>query len=133
MVVSLTHVHRCISHGNPNWYSLVKSERLTYLSVYARRVDVSETTLSPSAPSAPSPPSLSRMYTGCIGYLNPNWNIHRCIGYHNPNWHSLPKSVRLTYLSVYDSNDDTSDPALYPSHPSSLTYVHRCIGYLNPN
>ena len=53
--------------------------------------------------------------------------------------HSLSKSVRLTNLSVYDSLsvydnwDNTSDPGLSPSPPSSLTHAHRFIGYHNPN
>ena len=34
---SLTHVHRCIGYHNPNWNSLSKSARLTYLSVYDNR------------------------------------------------------------------------------------------------
>ena len=54
-------------------------------------------------------------------------HVHRCIGYHNPNWHSLTKSVRLTYLSVYDSRDSSSESTLSPSPPSSLTHVHRCM------
>ena len=60
-------------------------------------------------------------------------HVHRCIGYRNPNCHSLSKSVRLTYLSVYDRRDSVSEPVLSPSPPSSYTYVHRCIGYHNPN
>jgi hypothetical protein len=35
---SLTHVHRFIGYRNPNLYSLPKSSRLTYLSVYDRSV-----------------------------------------------------------------------------------------------
>ncbi len=36
--------------------------------------------------------------------MNPSsfTDVHRFIDYRNPNWHSLSKSVRLTYLSVYD-------------------------------
>ena len=80
---SLTDVHRCISYRNPNWDSLSKSVRLTYLSVYDNRDSVFEPTPSPSPPS-----SLT--------------DVHRsCIGYRNPNWHSLSKSVRLTNLSVW--------------------------------
>jgi hypothetical protein len=59
---------------------------LTYFSVYDSRDRVSESTLSP-----PPPSSLT--------------DVHRCIGYRNPNWHGLPKSARLTYLSLYDTRD----------------------------
>ena len=41
--------------------------------------------------------------------------------------------IALTYLSVYNSGDISSDPVLSPSPPSSLTHPHRCIGYHNPN
>ena len=82
---SLTYVHRYIGYRNPNWHSLAKSERLTYLSVYDNRDSASDPTLSPSPP-----PSFT--------------HVHRCIGYRNPNWHSLCKSTRLVFLSVYDSS-----------------------------
>ena len=59
-------------------------------------------------------------------------HAHRCIGSRNPTRHSVPNSARLTYLSVYDSSDDASEPASSPSPPSSLTYAHRCIGSRNP-
>jgi hypothetical protein len=36
-------------------------------------------------------------------------HAHKCIGTRNPNWHSVSNSVRLTYLSVHDSRDDTSE------------------------
>ncbi len=48
-------------------------------------------------------------------------------------WQSLSMSTRLTYLSVYDSRDDTSEPGPSTSPSSSLTHVHRCSGYHNPN
>ena len=51
-------------------------------------------------------------------------HVHRFIGYHNPNWQSLPKSARLTYLSVYDRRDRSSESTPSPSTPSSFTYVH---------
>ncbi len=75
-----------------------------YTSVYDRRDDTSDP--SPS----PSPPSLT--------------SGHMCIGYRNPNWQSLPKSARLTYLSVYDNRDRGSETALFSPPPSSLTHVH---------
>jgi hypothetical protein len=40
--------------------------------------------------------------------------------------------TKLTYLSVYDSRDGSSEHGASPSSPSSLTYVHRCIGSRNP-
>ncbi len=51
-------------------------------------------------------------------------HVHRYIVYHNPHCQSLSKSVRLTYLSVYDNRDDVSEPAPSPSPPSSVTDVH---------
>jgi hypothetical protein len=44
---------------------------------------------------------------------------------------TLTTSVKLTYLSVYDSTDDVSEHRASPSPPSSLTHVHRCIGSRN--
>ncbi len=46
-------------------------------------------------------------------------HVHRrCSGYHNPNCHGLSKSGRLTYLSVYDNRDRTSESAFSPSNAS---------------
>ena len=122
---SLTHVHRCIGDHNPNWHSLSKSVRLTYLSVYDNRDSVSEPVLSPSPPSSIT-------------------HIHRWIGYRNTNWHSLSNShmytgssvietqtdslsnsVRLTYLSVYDNRNSDSETTLSPCLSKSvrLTYL----------
>ncbi len=53
--------------------------------------------------------------------------VHRCIGYRNPNWQSLTKSVRLTYFSVYDNRDRSSESTLFEPFstlPSSFMHVH---------
>jgi hypothetical protein len=42
-------------------------------------------------------------------------------------------SARLTYLSVYDRRDGSSESTPSPSGPSSFTHEHRCIGSHNPN
>jgi hypothetical protein len=43
-------------------------------------------------------------------------HVHRCIGNHRPTC-SLSKSVRLTYLSVYDNSDNTPENTLpVPPH-----------------
>jgi hypothetical protein len=68
--------------------------------------------LSPNPPR-PHPPR-SHLHTG----------VCRCIASRNPNWHSWTNSVRLTYLSVYDSRDGVSELSPSPSPPSSLTDVH---------
>ena len=65
------------------------------------------------------PPPLSHMYTGASVITTQT--------------DSLSKSARLTYLSVYDNRDDTSETVLSPSPLSSLTHLHRCIGYHKPN
>ena len=128
---SLTYVHRFIGYHNPNWYSLSKSERLMYLSVYDNRDRASESSLSPSPLS-----SLTHVHRRCIGYRNPNWySLTKSARLtNNPNWYSLPKPVRLTNLSVYDNSDSAFESALLPSPPSSLMLVHRrCIGHRNPS
>ncbi len=56
----------------------------------------------------------------------------RNIGYRNPHWQSLPKSVTLTYLSVYESRDGASESAPSPSLPSSFTHVHRASVIATP-
>ncbi len=47
--------------------------------------------------SVPSPPPPSLLM-----------HVHRCIGSHNPTCQTLPNSVRLTYLSVYDNRNDVT-------------------------
>ncbi len=59
-------------------------------------------------------------------------HVHMSIDYHNPTWHSIQMSVRLMYLSVYDSRDNTSESGPSPFPPSSLTHVPRSIDYHNP-
>ena len=58
----------------------------------------------------------------------PNYLItmtaHIAIGSRNTNRQTLPTTVKLTYLSVYDRRDDGSDRAASPSSPSSLTHVN---------
>ncbi len=69
---------------------------------------VEETIESTSSPSTPS--SLT--------------DVHRCIGYHNPNYQSLPKSVRLMHLSVYDSRETLLRPhSSQPPPPRSHMYT----------
>jgi hypothetical protein len=98
------------------------------------------------------PPSPSRMYTGasvlttqsgrfCLPRVSEDeaspsppfslTHVHRFIGSHNTVRQILPTSPKLTYLSMYDSNDGVSEHAASPSPPSSLTHVHRCIGSHN--
>ncbi len=63
--------------------------KLTHLSVYDIRDGTSERVPSPSSPS-------SLMH------------VHRCIGSHNATRQTRPTSVKLTYLSMYDSRHDTT-------------------------
>jgi hypothetical protein len=44
--------------------------------------------------------------------------------YDNTNRHYETTSVRLMYLSMYDSRDSGSESSPFPSPRSSLTYVH---------
>jgi hypothetical protein len=63
---SVTYVHRCIGCRNPNWKSLSKSTRLTYLSVYDIRDRDSESVLfSP-------PPSETVLTHSCTQDTNPH-------------------------------------------------------------
>jgi hypothetical protein len=76
--------------------------------------------VSPTSP-VPSPSSPSSVT-----------HVHRCIGYCNPHWKSLSKSVRLTYLSVYDSRDGGSEPSPFVvpllTHGCTLSYFQTCGG-----
>jgi hypothetical protein len=65
-------------------------------------------------------------------------DVHRCIGSRYPTRQTLSTSrqtrttsVKLTYLSVYDSRDGVSEYTDSPSPPSSFTYPHRWIGSRN--
>ncbi len=49
-------------------------------------------------------------------------HVHRCIGSRNPTRHSVPNSVRLMYLNMYDSR--VSESAPFPTPPTSLTHTH---------
>jgi hypothetical protein len=130
---SLMHVHRCIGFRNATRQTLSSTAKLTYLRVYDSRDGVSEHSDSPSSPSSlthvhrdgvseraasPSPPSLLT-------------HVHRCIGSRKATRQTLPTSVKLKYLIVYDIRDGVSERAASPSPPSSLTHVHRCIGSRN--
>jgi hypothetical protein len=98
--------------------------------VYDSRDDSSET-----GPS-PSPPFLVHRCTKVHRFSQPYLfnlpslltHVHRYIGSLNPTCQTLPNSVRLTYLGVYDSRDDSSETGPSPSPPflaHACTQVYR--------
>jgi len=76
--------------------------------------------------SHPSVLKVSSFCPECFTYA------HRCIDCLKSTWYNSTKSVRLMYLSVYDSRDTTFVTTPSPSPRSSLTHTQSCIGYHNP-
>ena len=100
-VAELTFVFiRVIFLGSPAFRSSLVLTKVTDSADSARPIHYSTFDASPPSPTpCPSPPSSLT-------------HAHRCIGSRNPNWHTWPNSVRLTYLSVYDSRDGASELGL---------------------
>jgi hypothetical protein len=118
--VTLTFVFLCVTfRGSPFLRSLLVLTKDTDSVDSVRPFHYNTFYVSPPSPVPSLSPSSSLTH------------VHRCIGSRNATRQTLPISVKLTYLRVYDSRDDVSENATFPSPPSSLMHVHRCIGSRN--